>query len=211
MKVDALTPATLSHGLKESSPHQDSSFWSELISRVAEKADINPRIAVLVASHESGLNPGALNQTSGAIGMMQLLPATAAGLGVNPHKVVENIVGGVKYLRQQLMTFGDTAKALAAYNWGPHHVSQAIERWGESWLEHAPAETRQYVNSILSQAGTSTSVSLDSGAARPSATPGVPTISAHFGSSSEDPLLTAGKLRLLQTALDAYFLSESLS
>jgi hypothetical protein len=207
MKVDALTPSTLSHGLKESSPHQDSSFWSELISRVAEKADINPRIAVLVASHESGLNPGALNQTSGAIGMMQLLPATAAGLGVNPHSVVENIVGGVKYLRQQLMTFGDTAKALAAYNWGPHHVSQAIEIRGKDWLDHAPDVTGHYVKSIVSQLVESTPIVLNSRSVEPLA-PGPPSEPANPRSSSEAPPLSGAILGILQTALDAYLLSE---
>ena len=192
MKIDAVNPSSLSHSPKGSSPHHDSSFFTELISKAAEAADINPRIAVLVASHESGLNPAALNPASGAIGMMQLMPATAAGLGVNPHSVVENILGGVKYLGQQLATFGDTAKALAAYNWGPHHVSQAIERWGESWLEHAPAETRQYVNSIISQAGITSSESLHSGPARLSAATVIPSGPAGVASKSESPLLTAG-------------------
>lgn len=211
MKVDTLSPSTLAPGLKESSPHHDSSFWSQLISRVAEAADVNPRIAVLVASHESGLNPQALNRTSGAIGMMQLMPATSAGLGVNPHNVMENILGGVHYLNQQFAKFGDTAKALAAYNWGPRHVSQAIERWGESWLEHAPTETRQYVNSIISQAGVSTPVARKSAAAEPSGTVLVPSPLAGVGSNSETSLLTAGRLRILQSVLDAYLLSGILS
>jgi soluble lytic murein transglycosylase-like protein len=211
MKVDAGNPSTLSHGLKDFSSQQDSSFWSELISRVAEAADINPRIAVLVASHESGLNPQALNQSSGAIGMMQLLPATAAGLRVNPHNVMENILGGVHYLRQQVTTFGDTAKALAAYNWGPHHVSEAIERWGESWLDHAPSETRQYVNSIISQAGVSTSVSMKPEAPGLSASAPAPLTPLGVGSNGESLILTAGRLRILQSVLDAYLLSDILT
>ena len=143
--------------------------------------------------------------------MMQLLPATSAELRVNPHNVMENILGGVHYLRQQFAKFGDTAKALAAYNWGPHHVSQAIDRWGEAWLDHAPTVTRQYVNSIISRVGNSTSMDLDSEAARLSVTTLVPPATARVGSSSEASLPTAGKLRILQTVLDAYFLSGILS
>lgn len=211
MNVAALTPSTPSQGLKELSPHPESSFWSELISRVADAAGIDPQIAVQVASHESGLNPRALNQTSGAIGIMQLLPATAAELGVNPHSAVENIRGGVEFLRRQFAAFGDTAKALAAYNWGPHHVSQAIERWGKAWLDHAPTETRQYVNSVISRVGSATSVDLDSEAAGLSVTTLVPSATARVRSSSEASLPTAGKLRILQSVLDAYLLSGILS
>lgn len=211
MKVETLNPSTLAPELKESAPHHDSSFWSELISQVAERADVNPRIAVLVASHESGLNPQVLNRTSGAIGMMQLLPATSEGLGVDPHNVVENILGGVHYLRQQFAKFGDTAKALAAYNWGPRHVSQAIERWGESWLDHAPSETRQYVNSIISQAGGSTSVGLGSEIGGPSFTTVASAPRQHLNSTSDAPLLSEGEVELLRNVLDAYLLSGILS
>ena len=70
--------------------------------------------------------------------MMQLMPSTAAALGVNPHDVLANIKGGIRYLQEQLQNFGDKAKALAAYNWGPRHVADAVERWGSDWLSHAP-------------------------------------------------------------------------
>jgi soluble lytic murein transglycosylase-like protein len=134
-------------------PSRHPSFWSEFIGRVADAAGIDPHLALQVAMHESDLNPHALNRSSGAIGMMQLMPATAAELGVDPHNVVQNIRGGIRYLHQQLAKFGDTAQALAAYNWGPSHVAQAVTRWGSEWLDHAPSETRHYVASILARVG----------------------------------------------------------
>jgi len=134
-------------------PSLHPSFWSEFIGHAAEAAGIDPHLAVQVAMHESDLNPHALNPSSGAIGIMQLMPATAAAMGVDPHNVAQNIRGGIHYLHQQLAKFGDTAQALAAYNWGPGHVAHAVARWGSEWLNHAPSETRHYVASILARAG----------------------------------------------------------
>ncbi len=61
---------------------------------------------------------------AGAIGLAQLMPATAAELGVDPWNPVENVIGGARYLRQQLDAFDDVSFALAAYNAGPHRVRQ---------------------------------------------------------------------------------------
>lgn len=78
----------------------------------------------------------------GAIGLMQLMPATAEGLGVNPNDIAGNIEGGVKYLKQQLDAFGgDQAKALAAYNAGPGNVRK---HGGVPPFR----ETKNYVNQI---------------------------------------------------------------
>src|ERR1700722_8047974 len=72
-------------------------FWHELIARVAATAGLDPELVARVAARESGMNPDARNPVSGAIGMMQLMPATAAALGVDPRNPVENVLGGVKY------------------------------------------------------------------------------------------------------------------
>jgi soluble lytic murein transglycosylase-like protein len=61
---------------------------------------------------------------AGAIGLMQLMPATAAELGVDPFQPSENVLGGARYLRRQLDAFDDVGLALAAYNAGPHRVRQ---------------------------------------------------------------------------------------
>ena len=130
-------------------------FWQEFVAKLAAAAGVNPELAVSVATQESALNPAAVNPSTRATGIMQLLPGTAAEMGVNAANVVENILGGVRYLRQQLTSFGDVSKALAAYNWGPHHVMEAVERHGADWLNAAPSETRNYVASILRRLGSS--------------------------------------------------------
>ena len=82
----------------------------------------------------------------GAQGVMQLMPATAKGLGVtDPFDVKQNIQGGVKYLAQLNQKYNDPAKALAAYNAGPGRVDRLIQRHGEDYVSKLPKETRKYV------------------------------------------------------------------
>ena len=121
---------------------------ADLVLQTAQQQGVDPRLALEVALQESNLNPAVVSRT-GAIGVMQLMPATAAALGVNPYDVTQNIQGGIRYLKQQLIRFGDTAQALAAYNWGPERVTGAIAQWGADWLSHAASETRNYVTAIL--------------------------------------------------------------
>jgi soluble lytic murein transglycosylase-like protein len=80
----------------------------------------------------------------GAIGTMQLMPATAAELGVNPFDQAENVRGGALYLRQQLERFRSVPLALAAYNAGPG----AVQRFGGI---PPYRETRSYVAGILAR------------------------------------------------------------
>lgn len=118
----------------------------------ATAAGVPSQLALEVGIKESGLNQSAVSP-AGAIGVMQLMPATAASLGVNPYDVNQNIEGGVAYLARLLNQFGDPAMALGAYNWGPSAVASAVAAWGANWLAHAPAETQNYVNSILGAIG----------------------------------------------------------
>jgi soluble lytic murein transglycosylase-like protein len=120
----------------------------QLISDAAAQYGVDPDLAINVAVEESGLNQNAVSP-AGAIGVFQLMPATAAGLGVNPYDLEQNIQGGVKYLSQMLAQFGDAAQALGAYNWGPGNVQKAVAAYGGDWLSHAPAETQNYVAAIL--------------------------------------------------------------
>jgi len=85
---------------------------------------IDPRLVVAVIACESSFRPDAVGK-KGEIGLGQLKPETAAGLGVDPYDPVQNIDGCVRYLRQQLDRFGSLELALAAYNAGPNAVSKA--------------------------------------------------------------------------------------
>lgn len=94
-----------------------------------------------VVQQESAFNPEAVS-SAGAIGLTQLMPGTAADLGVDPRDPLQNLEGGARYLAQQLDTFGDPALALAAYNAGPGRVRQY---GGIPPFE----ETQNYVNRML--------------------------------------------------------------
>jgi soluble lytic murein transglycosylase-like protein len=90
---------------------------------------------------------------AGAIGLAQLMPATARELGVDPFDPWENLLGGARYLARQLAAFeGDVAAALAAYNAGPGRTRRTS--WPTpGWTAELPAETRDYIPRVLSLAG----------------------------------------------------------
>ena len=116
---------------------------ARLIRQHARHQGLSPRLVQAVVQVESGYNPKALSQ-KGAMGLMQLMPETAAELGVkNPYDPDENIWGGTRYLKQQLRRFsGDLALALAAYNAGPG----AVQRHGA--IPPYP-ETQRYVEKVF--------------------------------------------------------------
>ncbi len=90
----------------------------------ARRYGLSEALLWALAASESGFDARAVSP-AGAIGVMQLMPATARELGVDPRDPVQNISGGAAYLRQQLDRFdGDLERALAAYNAGPAQVAR---------------------------------------------------------------------------------------
>lgn len=98
--------------------------FAAAILRSSIRNGVDPRLVVAVIACESSFRPDAVGK-KGEIGLGQLKPETAAGLGVDPYDPVQNIDGCVRYLKSQLDKFGSLELALAAYNAGPNAVSRA--------------------------------------------------------------------------------------
>lgn len=128
--------------------------YASLINKYAKQYGVNPTLVARVIRAESNFNPYAVSP-AGAQGLMQLMPATARGLGVkNPFDPAQNIKGGVKYLAAQLDRWnGNVALALASYNAGPGNVQKWVRQAGTTdWnvvKRYAFRETRNYVDKIL--------------------------------------------------------------
>ena len=118
--------------------------YSPLVSSIAHSMGVDVALVHAVISAESGYNPVAVSR-AGARGLMQLMPETAKRYGVtNIHDPVENITGGVRYLRDLLMMFnGNMELAIAAYNAGENAVIRAGNRIPPY------AETVQYVPKVI--------------------------------------------------------------
>lgn len=119
--------------------------YEDAVVREAERLGVDPKLALHVLYKETGnlKNPETARSKAGAIGVMQLMPKTAKGLGVDPMNPEENIRGGITYLKQMMDQFNDPTLALAAYNAGPGRVNQVL-RSGRG-IEALPRETQNYI------------------------------------------------------------------
>lgn len=173
------------------------SVQSQIID-AANRYGVDPGLALSVALHESSFQVGVLGPVtrSGerAIGTFQLMPATAASLGVDPYDPDQNIDGGVRYLGMMLSRFGDPRTALAAYNFGPTAVAR-----GDAW----PEATRLYVGNVIDSWGEFPSLTSSQPGAPPSLVPlqsggeGFPV----FSWAGLDPLPTGGGITAVLAVL----------
>jgi len=114
----------------------------EMVRDAARRSGLPPEFVESVAQVESGFRPGAVSP-KGALGVMQLMPATAKTLGADPYDTAQNIDAGTRLLRELLLKYdGDVIKALAAYNAG----EGAVDKY-----QGMPPyiETRWYVKKVI--------------------------------------------------------------
>jgi cell wall-associated NlpC family hydrolase len=121
--------------------------YASTIEQAAATNGIPSALLAALVSHESGFDPTAVS-SAGAEGIAQFMPATAAGMGINPDDPTEAINAAAKLLGSYTTKFGSYADALAAYDAG----SSAVERYGGI---PPYAETQAYVPAVLSMAGLS--------------------------------------------------------
>lgn len=119
-----------------------------IFEEASAKYGVSSNLLKAVAKAESNFNPNAVSK-AGAIGVMQLMPATARSLGVSdPYDARQNIMGGAKYLKENLERFdGNVSLALAVYNAGPN----SVQKYGGI---PPYKETQNYVKTVTSYMGT---------------------------------------------------------
>jgi soluble lytic murein transglycosylase-like protein len=115
--------------------------WVGAITDAAQRNDVDPRLLAALVWTESGFRTDAVSG-AGARGLTQLMPGTAAGMGVDPDDPLQNLDGGARYLRAALDRFGSPDLALAAYNAGPGNVAKY---GGVPPFD----ETQRYVSTVL--------------------------------------------------------------
>lgn len=117
-----------------------------MLTRAESKYGIPSGLLVRQAWQESRFNPGAVNARSGAKGLMQFMPATAAEWGVQVFDAASSADGGGRYMQWLYGRLGSWPLALAAYNWGIGNVMR-------KGTDAAPTETKNYVSQIFADLG----------------------------------------------------------
>ena len=96
---------------------------AKIIDDKARSLGVSPKLISAMVKVESNGNPAAVSE-AGAIGLMQLMPATAKELKVNPYDQEQNLAGGIQYIKDLAYRYQDLDLALAAYNAGPEKVDR---------------------------------------------------------------------------------------
>jgi soluble lytic murein transglycosylase-like protein len=125
--------------------------YDALITAMAHRHGVEPQLARAVVWAESNFNPNVVSH-KGAVGLMQLMPATAASLGVtDSFDPIQNIDGGVRYLAARLQQYdGDVLRALAAYNCGQTRLANLgiTDLKDPAQFALLPRETQNYITRI---------------------------------------------------------------
>lgn len=115
-----------------------------------QKAETNYQLPATLLTRmayiESSFNPAAFNTSSGATGILQIVPKWHPNVDAKDPNAA--IPYAAKFLRDLYAQFGTWEKAVAAYNWGPGNLSKSLAAWGDDWKNHLPTETRNYVNKV---------------------------------------------------------------
>lgn len=127
--------AAVSHPVEEK---KSGNWLDDVVGRASRRYGVEVGLIKAVIKAESNFNPNAVSRV-GAQGLMQLMPATARGLGVtDSFDPEQNVMAGTKFLKDLLARYsGNVDKALAAYNWGPGNVDRKPHL--------LPRETREYL------------------------------------------------------------------
>jgi hypothetical protein len=118
--------------------------YADLFTRAGSRHGVDPALLAAVAQQESGFDASAVSP-AGAQGLMQFMPATARGLGVDPFDPASAVDGAARYLADLTRQFGSTELGLAAYNAGPGTVRR------HGGIPPYP-ETQDYVRNVMSKA-----------------------------------------------------------
>ena len=117
--------------------------FSSLIAQIAKRYRVESALVHAIITAESAYDPDAVSR-AGAVGLMQLMPATARRYGVADRRdPLENVLGGVRYLKELIARFNDVPLALAAYNAG----EAAVIKYGNDIPPYP--ETQNYVRTVL--------------------------------------------------------------
>ncbi|MER7002611.1 transglycosylase SLT domain-containing protein [Dactylosporangium sp. NPDC000555] len=169
----AVRPAALT---QSSTPPSSTIPYADLFQSVGARHGVSPTLLAAVAKVESGFDPAAVSR-AGALGLMQLMPATARGLGVDALDPAQAVDGAARLLSSHLTRFGSLDLALAAYNAG----GGAVSRYGGI----PPfAETQAYVPKVKAAMAQLTAPMAAPGAGRALS----PTAVAPLAAPSEGPL-----------------------
>jgi hypothetical protein len=157
LNMGEFAPAPISRELPET-PQEEStaptraplSSYDEAFQRAESQYGLPNGLLSTMGYQESRFNPNAVNQKSGATGILQFIPSTAKEYKIDPRDPYASInaagqkmAGLVKYYN------GDVAKAVAAYNYGEGNLNRAIKAAGDNWISAIPEETQGYLSNVL--------------------------------------------------------------